>query len=417
MFLLIPFSCFSLVASVQHAVLCDFSPTKSSSSNNEFKTCFIKHQAISNQEIFISTERKLSVEELVIESEKSVNFIPENVGTKFPELILFKVTNCSVNSLSDKNFKGLYKLNDLLLGNNQIEFIDEKAFLDNFELVHLSLEENKINHLRENTFDSLIKLKVLSLNNNEIKFVSSEYFRGLQNVETINLNNNKIRFVDRKAFENLKNIKEISFSHNQLQIVDNNLLKKNVNLEKVWFINNRIKSIGSQLSVGKSNLLYVDLSNNSCINEAFKNDWVEHEILYFWKGKTPGFDVMKEKLEIKCSKTFDNFEDEIADLKNELKFVTNSFLIESKHSEDQKVSSIKTCELSQVSLRRNLEAEISKVTKLSNEIQNSNSLISSNMKKFDKCSTDLIDSKVSIVELKEKVRMLKDKIEILENDF
>jgi Leucine rich repeat len=251
----------------QHAVKsdqevsCTFVDFKWTYFDKILRCCEIK--TITERGFIISSQPDATVKAFNL-AESNVEFLPENIADKFPQLVLISAVYCSLEIVKTGNFKGLPELIEIQLPNNKIERIHENAFRDNTKLENLSLGYNKIKFLSENVFASLIDLKQLFLHNNEIQFISPRTFQNLKRIELISLAENKIRFLDSKTFENLLNIKKISLANNELETIDDDLFKNNVNLVIVWLQNSNFKSISYKTFDNKNSLEYVDLMNNSC---------------------------------------------------------------------------------------------------------------------------------------------------------
>jgi hypothetical protein len=208
------------------------------------RTCKV-HQPIDEPGSTIDSPVNSSLQAFRALDKLEVEFLPENLSEKFPNLIVISIMNCSVETISRSHFKGLHELIVLYLSHNKIETIDKNAFKDNQKLVKLTLKDNKL------------------------KFIPDDLFKSLTNLEYLYLTHNQIRYIEPLAFENLLNLKNISFSQNQLESVDRNLLKNNKNLERVWFENNKLKSIDSSMFDQMKSLTLVDFKDNNCIDKHY----------------------------------------------------------------------------------------------------------------------------------------------------
>jgi Leucine-rich repeat (LRR) protein len=73
---------------------------------------------------------------------KNIQFLPENVGDRFPNLLYHNASNCNITNVSKKNFQGLFKLKVLDLSHNRIEKIPSNTFDDLDELEQLLLRKS-----------------------------------------------------------------------------------------------------------------------------------------------------------------------------------------------------------------------------------------------------------------------------------
>lgn len=73
---------------------------------------------------------------------RKIHYLPEGASEKFPDLLGFSAGHCSVTAIEREIFRGLTKVKDVLLEDNQIEGIPSDTFDDLTSLVYLSLSEN-----------------------------------------------------------------------------------------------------------------------------------------------------------------------------------------------------------------------------------------------------------------------------------
>ena len=225
----------------------------------KIKTCKVANQKIDNAEFFIKYEDMEVVDRFYIENEPEVEVLIEHISETFPKLMEYHVTFCAVKIISGSHFKGLRRLDYLKLGNNQIETIAGNAFKD------------------------LINLRRLELNNNQIISVETGLFRSLTNLQIIWLNDNKIDYLDEKTFEKLSELTELELSSNSLTTLPANLFKNNFRLGEIGLGYNKIKSIDSKMFDHLTDVWWVRLNDNVCLNKlylfeksALKSDLVQH---------------------------------------------------------------------------------------------------------------------------------------------
>jgi chorismate mutase len=278
---------------------CSFSKIEWYYFNRTFRTCIVYNQAIDNVGFTIASSADSSVEGFNIQNNTKIEFIPENLSEKFPNLINVQIFNCSLKSIDEHHFKGLRNLVTVYLAFNKIERIDSNAFKDNVKLEQLTLNNNNIKYLSEDLFNSLRNLKILHLNDNQIRLIDTFLFKHSTSMEYINMDNNEVRFLYPETFSTLSNLKKISIGDNQLESIDQNLLANNKKLEKIWFENNKLKSIDATMFDDKKSLLFVVLKGNSCINDTFFSQ---------------SFESMKTQIKEKCSPSIDSLKRELLTL-------------------------------------------------------------------------------------------------------
>lgn len=96
---------------------------------------------INKPETLITTSDSGTVEGILFDSNKGIEYLPVNVYEKFPNLIGISAWNCAVKAVTKKNFKNLKQLKFLGLASNHIETIDENTFEDLISLTTLNMRK------------------------------------------------------------------------------------------------------------------------------------------------------------------------------------------------------------------------------------------------------------------------------------
>lgn len=84
--------------------------------------------AINSTDFAITSSKNELVEVLIADRNFKVFYLPNNMGEKFPNLLVVAARICSIKQISKDVFKGLNKLKVLSLGHNKIEKIDRDTF-------------------------------------------------------------------------------------------------------------------------------------------------------------------------------------------------------------------------------------------------------------------------------------------------
>lgn len=104
------------------------------------KVCWMKEKtSISSSKFTISSELEKDVEALSFRENKRINFLPIKVHEKFPSLLVYGSSQCSIKEISKANFEKLSKLKILWLDGNEIEIIATDVFEDLSSLIKLRL--------------------------------------------------------------------------------------------------------------------------------------------------------------------------------------------------------------------------------------------------------------------------------------
>lgn len=88
----------------------------------------MKTTAIDSPDFLITSDRDETVEGFAAWTNKKLEFLPTNLGEKFPNLIVLSAQNSAIKKITKKSFKGLGRLRKLYLHDNQIEAVDDDAF-------------------------------------------------------------------------------------------------------------------------------------------------------------------------------------------------------------------------------------------------------------------------------------------------
>jgi Leucine rich repeat len=112
----------------------------------EAETCWMdKLTSIDSKEMTIAIDRDETIEGLSFWCNLKIKFLPIQVNEKFPNLLAYQASFCSVKEISKDHFKGLTKLKLLHLEGNQIEKVSTDTFEDLVALEGLDLSRKKLN--------------------------------------------------------------------------------------------------------------------------------------------------------------------------------------------------------------------------------------------------------------------------------
>jgi Leucine-rich repeat (LRR) protein len=183
--------------------------------NRTLVTCGQRYREPTEDKRFlINSTSDTEIQGFDIYNKIDVEFIPENLSEKFPNLIGINVFNCSIKTVTKTNFKGLNKLVIIGLSNNKIETIESGTFKDTTKVEKLALANNNIKQLPNDLFESLLNLKILYLHNNQITVIHPQTFKNLKSLETIAMPDNGLKLIDPKVFDNLNSLTSVGLEGN-----------------------------------------------------------------------------------------------------------------------------------------------------------------------------------------------------------
>ncbi|XP_064476146.1 leucine-rich repeat neuronal protein 1-like [Ornithodoros turicata] len=135
-------------------------------------------------------------------------------------------------------FRGVIRLETLLMNGVQIKFIEEHVFDSMHHLRVLAVDHNHLPSIYPEWFQDLISLESLSLSHNQISYVYPRVFVLLYRLRHLSLSHNRIRGVSDQAFGGLENLSSLHLDSNHLIRVPAIALQKLKNLRSLQMGNN-----------------------------------------------------------------------------------------------------------------------------------------------------------------------------------
>ncbi|XP_070491986.1 carboxypeptidase N subunit 2-like [Chironomus tepperi] len=184
-----------------------------------------------------------------------LDYFPRGTFETFPQLIDFSLQNCQLSNLRNGDFKGAENLKNL------------------------NLDLNKLKQLNATTFTGADKLNWLSMSGNEIEKIDKDAFSGLSKLQMLILSQNKLHQLPQSVFFKLVDLQEILLNSNSFETLSTGLFERNTKMKRIWLQNNRLNVIEPQLFEGLTNLALVNLKDNACIDEEYRQRYRETENL------------------------------------------------------------------------------------------------------------------------------------------
>ncbi|KAL7015700.1 hypothetical protein ACKWTF_016610 [Chironomus riparius] len=151
-------------------------------------------------------------------NDKKVQFIPENLGNKFKNLLALKFRQGRLKEISQHDLKSFIKLRYLNLDANDIETLDEDLFEFNPQLEIIWFESNRIKNIGMSVFEHLKNLDDLDLNGNVCISKRMSNSRGMAEFLSEVKNNcfdakaELVKFKQKYKEKNLKDLKVLTNS-------------------------------------------------------------------------------------------------------------------------------------------------------------------------------------------------------------
>ncbi|RWS17328.1 leucine-rich repeat neuronal protein 3-like protein [Dinothrombium tinctorium] len=140
-------------------------------------------------------------------------------------------------------FRGLKRLETLIMKNGQLRYINEHAFDGLENLRHLDIENNHIVSVYLELFQSILNLHVLNLNGNSISHLTGGIFASLNGLRKLLLSGNRITGINNNAFVGLENLEEMHLNNNYLSKVPSEALQSLKRLRYLNIGNNKLSHL------------------------------------------------------------------------------------------------------------------------------------------------------------------------------
>ncbi|NXC92629.1 TLR3 protein, partial [Certhia familiaris] len=212
------------------------------------------------------------------------------------------ILDLSYNSLKSASLgleQQLEKLNELILGSNQITELKKEdfSFLSNTSLKSLDLSSNPLKTFHVGCFHTIGNLFGLILNNVELgENHTKKLCTELSNtaIRNLSLSHVKLSYIGKSTFQGLQgtNLTILNLSQNSLSVIENDSFQW---LSSLQYLNLKLNNIhvSSRLFYGLSSLKYLNLKNSlSGKIEDFSLHWLYHlEYLIMDNNNFPGITV------------------------------------------------------------------------------------------------------------------------------
>lgn len=140
--------------------------------------------------------------------------IKDGAFDDWEKLEYFSIYDTKVDRLHKNLIYRLDRMKMFEFYGNELKEIPKDLFPSS--VVSINFGRNFIRKLERNQFKGLEKLETILLDNNSIEEIDEKAFHKVENLQMIKLNNNKIGKLDAKTFSNLGNLRELDLRGNGL---------------------------------------------------------------------------------------------------------------------------------------------------------------------------------------------------------
>lgn len=108
----------------------------------ELKQCIMRFTTrIYSTGVVLSSPQDDSVGAIRFDGNDNLKYLPEKIGDKFLNIVMFDANSCLIEAVSKENFKGLSKMMNLNLHDNRITKVESDTFEGLSSLILINLSE------------------------------------------------------------------------------------------------------------------------------------------------------------------------------------------------------------------------------------------------------------------------------------
>lgn len=181
-----------------------------------------------------------------------------------------KIKNLMIHGLINKiepfAFKGLSKLETLIMDENIIEDLPDKIFKDLVNLQHVGVKNSNLKSVKSELFGDLWQLNFIDFADNKISEIANCAFCNLNNTIIILSNNSMETFAPMKVLGKTSYIQAINLDENKLKVLQK--FGTMPRLKGVDVSNNNIEIIAEHALENSPNIMLLNLAHNKISNLA-----------------------------------------------------------------------------------------------------------------------------------------------------
>ncbi|XP_073994058.1 G-protein coupled receptor rickets isoform X3 [Rhodnius prolixus] len=179
-----------------------------------------------------------------------------------PHTTKLDISSNNITGISQSSFFNLPDLEELILGENQLQKIDPNTFTNNLKLKRLNLQNCGLYEIPWETFRPLKHLTSLQLDQNEIREIPTNHLYNMSELRNLRLDSNKLTEVPTEAFEYLSSLEALNLGSNLLSELPVNAFTPLRYLVILYLKRNQISVIHDDAFSNLTSLRVLELDDN-----------------------------------------------------------------------------------------------------------------------------------------------------------
>ncbi|KAK0176770.1 hypothetical protein PV328_000875 [Microctonus aethiopoides] len=163
------------------------------------------HYHCSNGDIFLTSNIPSHVRSIEI-YDSFIPHLPAASFARFENLTELILRNCSLRDIDPRAFRGLYKLEKLIIRDNRFSVIRNTWFKDCGNFYWLDLSKNNLAEIETGALDNLKQLQYLNLEDNVFECIYTTCFVHLPRLDTLEFSRNPLKW---RCWQDLRQFLEI----------------------------------------------------------------------------------------------------------------------------------------------------------------------------------------------------------------
>ncbi|XP_043225658.1 protein toll-like [Amphibalanus amphitrite] len=197
--------------------------------------------------------------------------LPAGVFRGLAKLDMLMLHQLGLEELPATLFANLTSLANLTLDRNRLETLPDTVFADLSNLRNLDLHGNRLRRVPARLLQGLGQLDTLYLDRNGLAALPDDLFTSTPHLERLFLRHNNLTLLTPRAFAGLRTgLRLLQLDHNQL-VLDGTTFKEMPQLQELHLANNRIDRITDDVIINLMQLRLLDLRNNQLKNITFND--------------------------------------------------------------------------------------------------------------------------------------------------